>query len=106
MDVLNASLEFEKSRNLDEDKKTMIVRPTIDRKFRPGEFSTISDDRDNVHWFKATSESGFLFNFHVLGVTPGRRTGRVYVDPNGEKLSDDRVRVRKIKAPEAYKLFG
>src|SRR5689334_2587148 len=30
-----------------------IIKPTIDRTFRPGEFSTISDHRDNVHWFTA-----------------------------------------------------
>ncbi len=26
-----------------------IIRPTIDREFQPGEFSTISDHKDNVH---------------------------------------------------------
>ena len=30
-----------------------VIRPTIDRVFKPGEFSTISDHKDNIHWFTA-----------------------------------------------------
>ncbi|MCO6456645.1 MAG: hypothetical protein J5I93_15205 [Pirellulaceae bacterium] len=85
--------------------KTMIIRPSLDRKFVVGECSTVSDDKDNVHWFTAASDTGFIFNIHVLGVRPGR-TGRVYVDPLGEKLSDGRIRARRIDAQEAYKLYG
>ena len=60
------------------------------------------------HWFKATSETAFLFNIHVLGLKSGtsRRDGRVYIDPNGEPLSGDRIRARKLKTSEAIKLYG
>ena len=84
----------------------MIIRPTIDESFTVGGCSTVSDQKDNVHWFKATSETGFIFNIHVLNVVEGRKTGRVYVDPDGEALSGDRIRARRIKAAEAYKLYG
>ena len=86
-------------------KKTIIIRPTIDRQFGVGECSTVSDDKDNVHWFTAKSDTGYIFNIHVLSVKPGR-TGRVYVDPNSEKLSDGRIRARRLDAQEAYKLYG
>lgn len=36
-----------------------LIRPTIDRAFAPGEFSTISDHKDNVPWFTVESETGF-----------------------------------------------
>jgi hypothetical protein len=64
-----------------------IIKPTIDRKFKPGEFSTISDHKDNVHWFTADGETGFLFNVHVVETNPENpnRPNRVYVDPTGEK---------------------
>ena len=90
---------------LEDDKTHMIVKPTIDRAFGPGTFSTLSDVKDNVHWFQATSESAFIFNIHVMSVVPGR-TGRVYIDPNGEKLSEGRIRARKIDHVEANKLYG
>ena len=62
-----------------------LIRPTIDRKFKPGECSTISDHKDNVHWFKADSPTGFIFNIHVMGYDPNnpKNAGRIYVDPEG-----------------------
>lgn len=83
----------------------MVIKPTIDRSFTVGECSTISDDKDNVHWFKATSETAFIFNIHVLSVKPGR-TGRVYIDPQGEPLAGGRIKARRIKPEEAFRLYG
>jgi hypothetical protein len=91
---------------LEDDREHMIIRPTIDRAFTVGECSTVSDQKDNVHWFTATSDTAFIFNIHVLNVVDGKKTGRVYIDPNGEKLSDERVRARKLASAEAYKLYG
>lgn len=92
---------------LEEDDGFMIIRPTIDRKFKVAEYSTVSDFRDNVHWFKATSDKAYIFNIHVLNVDPKiKKRGRVYVDPDGEKLSDNRIRAEKIKTAEAYQRYG
>ena len=85
-----------------------IVRPTIDRKFAPGETSTISDHKDNVHWFTAESEVGFIFNIHVIGYnTENPKTGgRVYVDPLGEKLAGGLVKAPKISYGKANQMYG
>jgi hypothetical protein len=90
---------------LKDEGDKMIIRPTIDRQFVKGECSTISDVKDNVHWFTATSDTGYIFNIHVLSVKPGR-TGRVYIDPQGEDLGGGRMRVRRLSADEAYRLYG
>jgi hypothetical protein len=90
---------------LEDDREHMIVRPTIDRSFGPGGCSTVSDLKDNVHWFQATTETAFIFNIHVMSVKPGR-TGRVYIDPTGEKLSGGRIKARKIDHAEANRLYG
>ncbi|MCP4191338.1 MAG: hypothetical protein GY768_12005 [Planctomycetaceae bacterium] len=90
----------------DEDQH-MIVKPTIDRRFGVGEYSTVTDRKDNVHWFKANSDTAYIFNIHVLNVDPEiKRGGRVYIDPNGEPLSGGKIRARKIKAREAFQLYG
>lgn len=92
---------------LEDDGQHMIIRPTIDRAFAPGEHSTVSDFKDNVHWFTATSERAFIFNIHVMNVDPAKKeSGRVYIDPNGEKLSEGRIRARRISAAEVFKLYG
>ncbi|HEX5105065.1 MAG TPA: hypothetical protein VFV87_14700 [Pirellulaceae bacterium] len=92
---------------LEDDGEYMIIRPTIDRAFGPTEHSTVSDYKDNVHWFTATSDQAFIFNIHVMNVDPAKKnTGRVYIDPSGEKLSDNRIRARRVSAGEVYKLYG
>ena len=92
---------------LEDDNTHLIIRPTNDRAFGPSEYSTISDYKDNVHWFKATSDTGFIFNIHVLNVDPKvKKRGRVYIDPAGEKLSGGRIKARKLKTAEAFKLYG
>lgn len=92
---------------LEDDGQFMIIRPTVDRAFTTGEHSTVSDYKDNIHWFTATSEQAFIFNIHVNGVDPDRKdTGRVYLDPNGEKISDGRIRAKRVTSGEVYKLYG
>lgn len=90
---------------LDDDETHMIIKPTLDGTFGPGGCSTVSDQKDNVHWFEATSDEAYIFNIHVMNVKPGK-TGRVYIDPNGEKLSEGRIRARKINHAEANRLYG
>ena len=90
---------------LEDDKTHMVIKPTIDGTFGPGSHSTVTDLKDNVHWFRATKDESFIFNIHVMSVKPGP-TGRVYIDPDGEKLSGGRIKARKINHAEANKLYG
>jgi hypothetical protein len=92
---------------LEDDGQFMIIRPSLDRGFTAGEHSTVSDYKDNVHWFTAMSVEAFIFNIHIMNVDPDiKNTGRVYIDPNGEKLSDNRIRAKRVTSGEVYKLYG
>ena len=106
--ILKGNLHGRHYDRLEDEKQHFIIKPTIDRKFKPAEYSTVSDYRDNIHWFKATTEPAFIFNIHVLNVRPASKlpTDRVYLDPNGERLEGGLVRARKLGYKEAHKLFG
>ena len=92
---------------LEDQPEHMIVRPTIDATFTPGSVSTISDYRDNVHWFVAESGTGLLFNNHVHHIDPTVSAhGRVFIDPRGEQLGDGSLRVAKLAPREAFHLAG
>jgi hypothetical protein len=93
---------------LQDEKEHLIIKPTIDKKFGVGGCSTISDDKDNIHWFEALSETAFIFNIHVDNIRPGSKlpTGRVYLDPNGEKLKDGTIRAKLIGYTEAHEMYG
>ncbi|HSQ57037.1 MAG TPA: hypothetical protein VLM40_14965 [Gemmata sp.] len=85
-----------------------VIKPTIDREFGPGELSTISDHKDNVHWFKAMSKTAYIFNVHVIGYDPTIKgnSGRLYLDVEGEKLAGGLVRAPKMSSTECHKKFG
>jgi hypothetical protein len=85
-----------------------LVKPTIDRTFKPGECSTISDHKDNVHWFKAQSDTAFIFNIHVMGYNPDNKNSarRVYVDPDGEKVDGGLIVAKKMTSAECHKKYG
>lgn len=92
---------------LADEKDHVIIRSTIDEQFTPGDYSTISDFQDNVHWFTALSEPAFIFNIHALNVGSGKqRTGRVYLDPDGEKLTANRIRAPRLNYDQAHRRYG
>ena len=85
-----------------------VIKPTIDKEFGPGDLSTISDHKDNVHWFKAMSEGAYIFNVHIIGYDPTIKetSGRLYLDPDGEKLSGGRVKALKMSSSDCHKKYG
>lgn len=90
-----------------DEKDHMIIAPTIDKEFGPGGASSISDHKDNVHWFEALTDSAFVFNIHVMNLPGNKKSpGRVYVDPNGEKIEGGKIRGRLLDHDEATKLYG
>ncbi len=91
---------------LDELGYQMAAPPDI---LYHGTGATVSDDKDNVHWFKATSDVAFTFNIGVYGIEQAVKfSGRqFYLDPSGgEKLGDGTLRVRHLTSEEAHKLYG
>ena len=103
--ILDGTFQGRHYDRLEDDKEHMIITPTIDRAFKASDYSTVTDYKDNVHWFTATSDRAFIFNIHVMSVRPGK-TGRIYIDPNGEKLSGGRIKAKKLNHTEVYKLYG
>jgi hypothetical protein len=106
--ILQGDLHGRHYDRVEDQAEHIIIKPTIDRKFKPGEYSTVSDFKDNVHWFEATSERAYIFNIHVLNVKPGGEmpTGRVYLNPNGEKLKDKLIRAPRLGYKEVHEMFG
>ncbi len=92
---------------LEDGKDFMIIKPTLDEQFSAGQYSTVSDHKDNIHWFKAKSKSAYIFNIHVLNVNENiQKGGRVYVDPFGEKLAHGLVKAKTLSKKQAYDKFG
>jgi hypothetical protein len=91
-----------------DETQYLTIKPSIDKVLDVGAVTTVSDLKDNIHWFKALSEPVFMFNIGVFGIHRAESfSGRDYVDPlGGEKLKDGLIRARRIEVKEAYKLYG
>jgi hypothetical protein len=82
----------------------MLLRPTIDRVARPGDLSSISDQRDNVHWFAATRDRSFTLDVIVDRLDPslGYPYRIDFVDPDrATPAADGLLRVPIIPFAEA-----
>jgi hypothetical protein len=90
------------------DSTHLIIEPSLDKTFARGDLSTVSDESDNVHWFKALTGSVFMFNVAAFGIDGTKNfTGRDYVDPlGGDRLGDGTIRARRLTDKEAFKLYG
>lgn len=106
--VLGGKLRGRHYDRLRDEPEHLIIRPTIDREYKAGEPSTVSDVKNNVHWFQSSSERAYIFNIHVLGLNPNgpAPTGRVYIDPAGERLADGSIRAARIGYKQAHQLYG
>lgn len=106
--VLKGKWEGKHYDRVETEKEHYLIKPTIDKEFEPGDVSTISDHKDNVHWFKAASDVGFIFNVHVVGYDPAIKgnSGRLYLDPDGEKVKGGLVRAKKMTSEECHKKYG
>lgn len=85
-----------------------LIKPTVDRQFGPGDVSTISDHKDNVHWFKSLSDKSYIFNVHVVGYDPSIKgiSSRLYLDPDGEKVSGGLIKAPKMTSQACHEKYG
>lgn len=90
------------------DSEHCVLRPTIDRGFGPGECSTISDHKDNVHWFVAETDTAYLFNVHVAGYDReiAGPPGRFYLDPDGEALANGGIKAPRMDSAACHAKYG
>jgi hypothetical protein len=87
----------------------LIIQPTTDKALTIGEVTTVSDDKDNVHWFRPTGEVAYTFNIAVYRIDRAQKVGgrQFYVDAaHGDKVGGDKLRVKKLSSEDAYKIYS
>lgn len=64
--ILNGEMRLRHYEKVEQDGQHLIIKPTIDRIAKLGESSSISDEKDNVHWFIANTATAFTFDMIML----------------------------------------
>ncbi len=88
------------------EDEMMIVKPTVDKIIQVGDSSSISDDRDNVHWFIANSNAAFTFDVIMVNLNEKKYDIHNLDIYEKEKLSDDNLRVPILDVNTALKKYG
>lgn len=104
--VLQGELWLRHYDKVEEDDTHMLIEPTVDTLARVGSHSSISDERNNVHWLRATTETAFTYDVLIVDLN-GKKWDVDNIDPHGaEKAGGNLLRVRKLDVEEALKRYG
>jgi hypothetical protein len=105
--VLRGALHGRSFDRIERTKTHVVMRPTLDRVLRPGAATSVSEHRDNIHWFVAVDGPAFALDVLVPGLAPEGPHGRFYVDVRAaEPAGDDRLRAPIISGREAHRRYG
>ncbi len=104
--VLQGEMHLRHYDKIASDNKHLIITPTIDRQIKPGESSSISDERDNIHWFVATTNHAFTFDVILLDLN--EQPYDIYnldIDEQ-QDLHNGHLRVPILEVETALKKYG
>jgi hypothetical protein len=105
--VLRGALHGTSFDRLERTPTHVVMRPTIDRVLRPGAATSMSEHRDNIHWFVAVDGPAFALDVLVSRLPTEGPRGRFYVDPRAaEPDGGDRLRAPIVSAREAHLRYG
>ncbi|MEZ4797562.1 MAG: hypothetical protein R2785_10380 [Flavobacteriaceae bacterium] len=86
--------------------KNLIIKPSIDKIVRTGHFSSISDEKDNVHWFVANTQTAFTFDIIMLDLN-NKSTDIQNIDIyEKQNLNNGTIRVPILDVNTALKKYG
>jgi hypothetical protein len=104
--VLEGEFSLKHFDKIREEKKHLVIKPTIDKVISKGDYSNISDEKDNVHWFTARSKTAFTFDVIMTGLNRKQYDIQNIDIREGEKISDGLIRAEKIDVRTALKKYG
>ncbi len=104
--VLKGSFRLRHFEKLADEGNKLRIRESIDKTAKPGDASSISDDRNNVHWFVANEDESFTFDVIVLDLG-GKRYDIHNLDmDDSETTSNGELLVPKIDVKTALRKYG
>jgi hypothetical protein len=107
--VLSGEVRLRHFDRVGDEPGHILLRPTIDRAARAGDRSSISSQRDNVHWFVALGAAAYTFDVILDSLDPalGYAYRMDYVDPAGaEGAGGGLLRAPRLSFEDAISRYG
>lgn len=104
--LLKGEMHLRNFDKIGEEKNHLIIRPSKDHLIQAGQMSSISDEKDNIHWFTATTDEAFTFDVILLDLD--EKPYDIYnLDMHEqEKLPDGQLKVPILDVQAALKKYG
>ena len=104
--VLRGEFHLRHYDKVEENDTHMIIAPTIDEVVTVGNHSSISDERNNIHWLKANTDVAFTFDVIVSDLN-GKQWEVDNIDPyEAEAISGNLIRAKKLDVQDALEKYG
>ncbi len=111
--VLQGNIRVRTFDRVQDLEDSLLLDPRTDRVVGPGQTVSMSDGRDNVHWFEGVSELSVSFDVPVADIDPEKNyrhpaegMNQLFVDPTGPKRGDGYVDAPLIRFREAVRRFA
>ena len=104
--VLSGEFALRQFDKISETSEHMVIRQTVEDAAPAGSVSSISDEKNNVHWFLATSAHAYTLDLIVLNLS-GKQYEIHNLDPlAGQRVGPGELRVPKMEVGAALKKYG
>jgi hypothetical protein len=104
--ILNGEMHLRHYEKIQQDGQNLIIKPSIDQIAKVGENSSISDEKDNVHWFIANTETAFTFDVIMLDLKGEKYDIHNLDIYESEDLKNGTLKVPILDVHTALKKYG
>ena len=104
--ILTGEMHLRHYQKIRQEDKHLIIKPSLDKHIKIGQSSSISDEKDNVHWFIANTATAFTFDVIMLDLD-GKKYDIHNLDMyENQSLSNGTLRVPILDVETALNKYG
>lgn len=104
--ILKGEVHLRHYEKIRKEQDYLIIKPTIDKVAKIGDYSSISDEKDNIHWFIANTETAFTFDVIMLDLNDKKYDIHNLDIYKKQDLSDGTMRVPILDVEAALRKYG
>lgn len=104
--TLDGEFRLRQYDKISKTNSSLVLNKTVDKVIKAGDFSSISDDRNNVHWFIAGNRPAYTFDVIMLDLK-GEKYDIHNLDMEAaEELADGRLEAPIMSVQNALSKYG
>ena len=104
--ILNGEMHLRHYEKIRQEEQNLIIKPTLDKIVKVGDSSSISDEKDNIHWFVSNTETAFTFDVIMLDLKNKPYDIHNLDIYEKKDLKDGTFRVPILDVEKALKKYG